>query len=261
MQNLLGSLVFSLAIYLTAAQASEAVTPGKWEPIFNGKNLDGWTPKIRGYALGDNFGDTFRVEDGVMKVVYDKYDKFNDRFGHIFYRERLTNYVLRVEYRFVGDQTPGGAGWAFRNSGIMLHCQAPETMAKDQDFPVSVEVQLLGGDGKTPRTTGNVCSPGTHIVMGGKLVTSHCNSSKSKTYHGDQWVAFEVEVQGGKVIRHKYEGETVLEYSQPQLDETDASARRLLEQGEPKMVESGYISLQSESHSVQFRKVELMRLP
>src|SRR6476620_12100516 len=118
-----------------------------WISLFNGKDLTGWTPKIKGYELGNNFGDTFRVENGVIKVAYDQYKQFDRKYGHIFYKDKFSHYRLRVEYRFVGEQCPGGEGWATRNSGVMLHCQPPETMDKDQDFPVSIEVQFLGGLG------------------------------------------------------------------------------------------------------------------
>ncbi len=245
---------------LCLAGPAETRASGEWIQLFNGKNLDGWTPKITGYQLGENFGNTFRVEDGVLKTAYDGYDQFRGRFGHLFYREPFSHYLLRVEYRFVGEQVAGGPGWAVRNSGIMIHGQSPESMEKDQDFPVSIEVQLLGGTGAGERPTANVCTPGTHIVMEGKLVTRHCNSSRSKTYHGDQWVTVEVEVRGNSVIRHIVNGETVFEYTQPQLDEGDNDARKLIEKGQNKMLSGGTISLQSESHPIEFRKVELKKL-
>ncbi len=227
--------------------------------LFNGKNLDGWKVKITGHELNDNYGNTFRVENGILKVSYDQYDKFDGKFGHLFFEDKFSHYILRLQYRFVGDQTPGGPGWAFRNSGIMLHCQSPESMAKDQSFPVSIEAQLLGGNGKDERSTGNVCTPGTHIVMDSQLVTSHCISSSSKTYHGDQWVTMEVEVNGNSIIRHIVNGQVVLEYERPQLDENDPDARKLIVNGE-KMLHEGYISLQAESHPVEFRKVEILPL-
>ena len=185
--------------------------------------------------------------------------KFDARYGHIFFREKFSHYRFRVEYRFVGEQTPGGAGWALRNSGIMLHCQSPESIRRDQDFPVSIEVQLLGGDGTHERSTANMCSPGTHIMMGGKLITQHCVNSRSKTFHGDQWVTAEVEVHGGGLIRHIVNGESVMEYEQPQLDEGDADARKLIKNGD-KLLREGYIALQSESHPVEFRKIEILPL-
>jgi len=230
-----------------------------WISLFNGKNLDGWKVKVKGHELGENFGNTFRVEDGVMKVSYDQYEKFEGRFGHIFHKDKFSHYILRLEYRFVGDQTPGGPGWAFRNSGIMMHCQSPESMRKDQDFPVSVEVQLLGGNGKDKRSTGNTCTPGTHIVMNDQLVTQHCINSRSKTYHGDQWVKIELEVHGNGLVKHTINGEVVMEYERPQLDEKDRDAKKLIV-GDDTMLSEGYISLQAESHPVEFRKIEIMPL-
>jgi len=233
-----------------------------WISLFNGKNLDGWKVKIAGYELNDNYGNTFRVENGILKVCYDKYDKFGKRFGHLFYKDKFSHYILRVEYRFVGKQVPGGPGWAFRNNGVMIHCQSPESMTKGQSFPVSIEAQILGGNGTDKRSTGSVCTPGTHIVMDGKLITRHCISSKSKTYHGDQWVTMEVEVHGNSLIRHIVNGEVVLEYEKPQLDEKDTDAKRLINKDKirDKMLREGYISLQAESHPIEFRKVEILLL-
>ena len=181
------ALAASAALATHRAPAGDEPAKGKWISLFDGKSLEGWTPKIKGYPAGENYADTFRVEDGVIKVSYNKYDKFDKKYGHLFYKTKC-EYKFRVEYRFVGKQCPGGEGWAIRNSGVMLHGQTPESMRKDQDFPVSIEVQFLGGDGKKPRTTANVCSPGTHIVMGGKLITQHCNNAKSKTYTDGEWV-------------------------------------------------------------------------
>ena len=153
----------------------------------------------------------------MLTVSYDKYDQFNNRFGHIFYKQKFSNYRIAVEYRFTGEQAPGGPAWAFRNSGIMIHCQPPETMKKDQDFPISIEVQLLGGRETGERTTANLCTPGTNVEMGGKLETRHCINSTSQTYRGDQWVRVEVEVHGGGVVRHIIDGKTVIEYEKPQI--------------------------------------------
>ncbi|MGE0376365.1 MAG: DUF1080 domain-containing protein [Planctomycetaceae bacterium] len=249
-------------ILLTAAaelSAERRPERGEWIALFNGQNLEGWTPKIQGYESGVNFGNTFRVEDGVLKVGYEAYDAFDRRFGHLFYKQPFSDYRLRVEYRFVGQQVPGGPGWAFRNSGIMVHGESPDSMAVDQDFPVSIEVQLLGGNGAEPRTTANLCTPGTNVVMDGELITRHCTNSSSATYHGDQWVTVEVEVRGHDVIRHMIDGVVVLEYQRPQLDDRDEHARSLAKDGNL-MLSGGTISLQSESHPVEFRRVELLPL-
>ena len=232
-------------------------TSDKWISLFNGKDLEGWTVKIKGYDLGENFGNTFRVEDGLMKVRYDQYDSLRGRYGHIFYKDTFSHYLIRVEYRFVGEQLAGGQGWAKRNSGIMIHGQIPETMEKDQDFPVSIEVQLLGGDSIGERSTANLCTPGTNVVMNGNLILDHCITSSSKTFRGDQWVTAEVEVHGSEVIRHMVNGEKVIEYNLPQLDERDKSYQKLLPADGNKILSRGSISLQSESHPIDFRKVEV----
>jgi hypothetical protein len=230
-----------------------------WIPLFNGKNLEGWTPKIKGHAAGENYADTFRVEDGILKVSYDKYDKFNEQFGHLFWKNKYSDYRVRVEYRFVGDQCAEGPGWATRNSGLMIHSQSAESMRKDQDFPVSIEVQLLGGLGRGERPTANLCTPGTHVVYKGKLWTDHCTNSKSKTYDGDQWVTLEVEVHGNGTIKHTIDGQTVIEYEKPQFDPGDNDARGLMKTDDP-MISEGYLCLQAESHPVEFRKVEILPL-
>jgi hypothetical protein len=165
-----------------------------------------------------------------------------------------------VEYRFVGEQVKNGPGWAFRNNGLMLHGQPASTMELDQDFPVSIEVQLLGGNGKDERTTMNLCTPGTNVVMDTTLIEQHCTTSKSKTYHGDQWVSVEVEVHGGKVIRHFVEGEEVMNYEQAQLDPRDKYYEKLLALYGDKIITKGTISLQAESHNTDFRKIELLVL-
>lgn len=249
----LGCLLLVLPIFQAAAADSS------WTPLFNGKDLTGWVPKFTGYELGENYKNTFRVEDGVLRVVYDGYSQFEGTFGHLFYTTPYSNYVLRLEYRFLGDQVEGGAGWALRNSGIMIHGQTPESMDVGQRFPVSIEVQLLGGDGESERSTGNLCTPGTHVVMDGKLVTAHCTTSRSKTYHGEQWVKAEVEVHGNGRIIHRINGETVLEYEQPQLDPGDADAKKLIH-GDDLMLQGGSISLQAESHPVEFRNIEIRSL-
>lgn len=253
-------LIISLLIFVTTvAFGQKQADKQEWKQLFNGKNLDGWDVKIRGYGLNDNYGNTFRVEDGKMVVRYDQYDDFKQKYGHMFYKGDFSYYRIAVEYRFVGEQAPKGEGWAWRNSGIMVHGQPAATMGKDQDFPASIEVQLLGGNEKK-RTTCNLCTPGTNVVMDGKLITQHCINSTSQTYNGDQWVRAEVVVLGDSLIQHFANGEKVLEYNKPQWGGGNVSGHdpALLVNG--KLLDHGSISLQSESHPVEFRKVELLEL-
>jgi hypothetical protein len=244
---------------LVLSTTCTAQTKG-WISLFNGKDLNDWKVKINGHPINENYQNTFRVEDQVMKVSYDGYKEWNERYGHIFYKNPFSAYVLVVEYRFTGDQIPGGPGWAFRNSGAMLHGQSPESMELNQDFPISLETQFLGGDGKSERTTLNLCTPGTNVQIGGKLFTPHCVNSSSKTYHGDQWVRAEILVLGDSLIQHRLEGKTVFEYTKPQIGGGNVANFNANLKIDGQALKEGYISLQSESHPVEFRKVELFDL-
>ncbi len=258
----------TLILAATLAIATHACTPSakeknddlQWIQLFNGKDLNDWTVKIAKHEVGENYANTFRVEDGLLKVRYDGYTDFDRQYGHIHYNTPYSAYLLRVEYRFTGEQAPGGEGWAWRNSGAMLHGQDPQTMLKDQDFPISIEGQLLGGDGTNDRTTSNLCTPGTNVVMNGELFTPHCINSSSKTYHGDQWVTAEFLVLADSVVHHILEGDTVLTYYKPQIGGGSVSNHDPAVKEDGKLLKSGYISLQSESHPIDFRKAELLDL-
>ena len=249
---------FLLSLFLLSLNVS-AQKKG-WINLFNGKDLKNWTIKIAKHELNDNYANTFRVENGLMKVRYDGYANFDKQYGHIFYKKPFSYYLLKVEYRFVGDQVNGGEGWALRNSGAMLHCQDPKTMLNDQDFPISIEGQLLGGDGVHERHTSNVCTPGTTIYLNDKLTMAHCLESNSKTYHGEQWVTAEFLVLGDSIIKHFVNKELVLEYTKPQIGGGSVTNYDPKVKVDGKPLTGGYISLQSESHPIDFRKVELFDL-
>jgi hypothetical protein len=225
-----------------------------WEKIFNGKDLDGWVVKLAHHEVGDNFGETFRVRDGVLAVSYDKYPDFGERFGHLFYRRKLSQFRLKLEYRFVGEQMKGGPSYAKLNSGVMFHSQAPESILKEQNWPVSVEAQFLAGG----RTTMNVCTPGTEIFQKGVMVKPHCLNSSSKVFGNDEWVKVELEVLGHGRVRHWVNGEMVLEYEQSTVGGGVALGFDPKYKVDGTKLESGYIGLQSESQPVEFRNVELL---
>lgn len=258
-------IVLLLAVAITAVSCASISNTKKsdelqWESLFNGKDLNDWVVKINKHEVNDNFANTFRVEDGLLTVSYDGYENFDEKYGHIAYKKPYSYYLLRIEYRFHGDQVAGGPGWAFRNSGAMLHGQDPFTMLKNQDFPISVEGQFLGGDGTNERSTSNLCTPGTNVVLDGELYTPHCVNSSSETFHGDQWVQAEFLVLGDSIVHHIVEGDTVLTYEKPQIGGggVDFFDEKVKEDG--KLLSSGYIYLQSESHPVDFRKVEILDL-
>ena len=235
--------------------------------IFNGKDLTGWTPKFAGEELGHNYKDTFVVEDGIMRVTYDNYDTFDGKFGHIFYEKPYSHYILRLDYRFLDGHCKGAPGYTWINSGVMLHSQSAESMSFDQEFPSSIEAQMLGlpEGNKRKRTTANVCTPGTHVFFNGKLDRRHCISSSSKTFYGDQWIALEMEVHGHEKMIFRVNGEEVFLLEKPQLDASDKrddfATKKLIEarDGEARLSD-GYIALQAEGAPLEFRKIRIKQL-
>jgi hypothetical protein len=252
-----------VATTIAACHSAHTVQSGKegWVSLFNGRDINDWMVKINHHEVGDNFGNTFRVEDGMIKVRYDQYGAYNEQFGHLYYKTPFSYYHLVVEYRFTGEWKKDAPSYTLLNSGIMFHSQDPRTMPKEQDWPISVEFQLLAGlgDGK-PRTTGNMCSPGTHIVYNGQLDKRHCINSTSKTYDGDQWVRAELIVLGDSLITHIINGDTVMQYSKPQIGGEVVNNYDPKMKQDGKILSSGFIALQSEGQPVDFRKVEIKDL-
>ncbi len=272
------NLIFLALLFIsiaTSAQNNSTSKEKEWISLFNGTDLTGWIIKIADQEINHNLNKTFVVEDSMIRIRYNKYDEFNDAFGHMYYETPYSDYVLAFDYRFVGEQLKGGASWNVRNSGIMLHSQSAESNEYGQDFPVSIELQLLGGLNKGERTTANVCTPGTAVEMDGKINYKHCINSTSKTYHGDQWVHCEAIVKGGESMTFIVEGDTVLNFQHPQIGggfisnnnpepdwgkfgvERDANDW-ISKSGT--VLTSGYISLQAESHPIDFKNIMLLDL-
>lgn len=251
-----------MGVFLAGCATKNGSEAG-WRPLFDGKTLTGWTPKIRGYALGENTLDTFKAENGVLRVSYEKYDRFGERYGHLFYKAPFKSFRLKLEYRFI-DGTPADTpAWAQANNGVMIFAQDPATMAIGDSFPVSVEAQILGpAEGQT-RTNGNVCSPGTNIVMDGKLVTEHCINSKVPAAPNGSWVRFEIDAAPDGSVTEKQNGVTTITWSDPQLDPEGrmANSKPLVAAAGGKLaLGGGYIALQSEGAPIEFRNIEIMEL-
>ncbi len=251
----------SILILAACAGVKNRTAEQDWISLFNGKDLSDWIVKIHHHEVGDNYGNTFRVKDGVIQVRYDQYDKFNDRFGHLYFQEVFSYYHLSLEYRFVGRWRSDAPVYTLKNSGVMFHAQDPRTIPREQDWPISVEMQFLAGlgDGK-PRPTGNMCSPGTDVVFQGKIDPRHCIDSSSKTYEGEQWVKAEIIVLGDSLITHIINGDTVLQYSKPQIGGGVVNRFEPAMKQDGKPLRSGYIALQSEGQEIDFRNIKLRKL-
>jgi len=254
------ALVLLILVCSSCQDRGEDPNKEEWIALFDGENYGDWTPKFKGAELGVNYNNRFIYMDSLISVRYAKTDTFNGNFGHLFYKKKFSHYKLRAKYRFVGEQMTNGPEWAIRNNGLMLHCQDPESMGLNQDFPISLELQLLGGYDNQERTTANLCTPGTNVVKGDTLFTPHCINSTSKTYPGDQWVTVEALVLGDSLVQHMMEGEVVLEFKKPTVGGGNVDGYKESAFQEGKALSEGFISIQAETAPIDFKSIELLNL-
>ena len=253
------ALAFSFAAP-AFAEAAETSSDTGWVPLFDGRTLDGWTPKFAQHAIGVNYLDTFRVEDGIIKVSYDKYRVFDQQFGHLYTNVAYSHYVIRLEYLITGRKMADAPSWTGFNSGVMLHSQSPLSMTVEQLWPVSLEGQFLVQGTSAGKQTGNVCTPGTHVEVNGRLTTAHIVDSSGPLPAPDEWVPFDAEVRGHQENIYRVNVVEVLRYTHPRLDESDPDAQRLLAAGADPRIGFGHIALQAEGQPVWFRNIELRPL-
>ena len=250
-------IAISTSIFFLRCHAQSKVgKDADWKTLFNGRDINDWFVKIHHHAFNANFGNTFRVEDSIIKVRYDRYGDFNNQFGHLYYKTPFSWFHLKLEYRFTGELQKGAPSYTLRNSGVMFHSQDPRSMPKSRiglsqwrcSFSEDSEME-------SPRPTGNMCSPGTDIVYQGQIAKSHCINSSSKTYDGDQWVTAELIVLGDSLVTHVINGDTVLQYSKPQIGGGVVNRYDPKLKQDGKLLSSGFIALQSEGQPIDFRNI------
>lgn len=251
---------YLIALALLASSHTHAADD-EWTSLFNGKNLTGWTIKIAKHPLGENFNNTFRVENGIIKAEFDQYETFDMQFGHLYSNHTYSNYILRLDFKLLpATPLPDAPSWTALNSGVMLHAQSPLTQTLDQGFPVSIEGQFLAENTTAGTQNGNVVTPGTHIDYNGKFTDVHIVDSTAPLPATDQWVTFEAEVHGHDEIIYRVDGEEVLRFQHPILDPSDPDAKRLIEMGSNIKLNHGHIALQAEGHPVWFRNIQIKPL-
>ncbi|HMK18992.1 MAG TPA: DUF1080 domain-containing protein [Chitinophagaceae bacterium] len=264
-------LIFMVCQSCNSNDGRKETSKEDWESLFNGKDLTGWDIKIKDHPLNENYKNTFRIEDSMIRVVYSDYKKFADQFGHLYTHKPYSYYKLKLQYRFVGDHLADAPAWADRNSGVMLHSQSAQSVNLNQNFPVSLEFQFLCGNGKDTVSTGNVCTPGTFITYDGKTFLGHIQNSNSKTYLKNEWIDAEAEVYGDSLIRHIINGDTVLTYTNTMIGEGFVSKTNnwtwanitdslfwINKTNTP--LREGHIALQAESQPIDFRRIEILDL-
>lgn len=267
-----------LTALLGASPALAGPSDSAWVSMFNKYDTSlatNWDFKITTRAMNVDPLNTFRWavvgSDTVLEVNVSGYTNFNGMFGHIGYKIRPFNYfVVRVEHQFYGSQAPGNPGsWAVQNNGIMHHSQSVASMSLNQNFPVSMEAQLLGpgNTGADNNSSMNLCTPGTSyytVATGGTRNDTHCNTAVTKDRAqalAPNWAWAKVEAYSDSLIRYYFKDSLVLTYYRPVQyngDNQVSNPSINITTGTP--IKGGYILLQSESHGTRFRRVEVLNL-
>lgn len=230
-----------------------ATSTDGWVNLFNGKDLTGWVPLIHKSKVGENYMDTFRADsvNKVIRIAYDKYpnQSFDGRIGNLYYNKRLTNYRVRVTYRFIEPQAKNPVSWGRNNSALMIFAVDPYTITGDPQLPPMIELQLLGSPSAGGTTSPNYCD------LGGMSMQQHSarcgnNGSGKAPNPANQWTTVEAEVHVTGVTK-------VFQLPDTTNPAQTMSGPRYMNQA----VTGGFVALQSESQPIEFKDILLKELP
>jgi hypothetical protein len=248
----------------TTAKVNAGPNDSDWVAMFNGKDLKDWEMHFTGHPLDSNYNNTFRVDSGYLLVDYSQYKgnwaaAYGTPWGHLGYKQRsFSYYLLRAEYQAWGKQVAGGPSWAVENNGLMLHSQKVSTMGVNQDYPISIESQLLGGGNGT--STMNVCTPGSaiHLQPTGAVDAAHCLNAKAINKKVE-WMKVSALVLGDSIIRNYVRDTLVFTYYHPVQMAGAVIGNTVPIKDNTPMVD-GYITIQAESAPYRFKKIEILDL-
>jgi hypothetical protein len=92
------------------------------------------------------------------------------------------------------------------------------------------------------------------------MFPGHCINSTSETYDWDQWVSAELIVYGDSLVIHLVNGDTVLQYTKPQIGGEVATGFDPAIKIDGKPLTEGYIGLQAEGQGVEFKDIKIRKL-
>ncbi len=260
--------------------------------------LSDWTPKIQGHAAGENPYNSFsygETSDGQPRlIVTDTVSNTSSYgYGHLFYKTAYSDYIVRAKYHFPTKESfAGGAGsWTIQNNGLMLHCQSAASMDKGQDYPKSIENQLIGywsyGDGSPPNTTtSNLCLVNTSVNYHGQWYSDgtghHCTQSK---FHSLAYDSSTTPAKGANSTNATWPGKDIWEYAMDRVIDSTSMTFYMRSRpdtawdsvlgvtqirlgltntssgpGSTTALGSGYISIQMEGTSTEFASIEVLNL-
>jgi len=242
-----------------------ATSSDGWVNLFNGKDLTGWTPLIHLSKVGVNTDSTFRpdLENNGIRVSYDKltgsFGGDQCKCGLLYYNKPLTNYRIRVTYRFFDPTVSNAPSWGKNNSGLMIFGIDPTKVTGDPIYPPIIEIQILGTPSGGGSTNANECEmrqfvnptvTATHTGTCGNNKDSKAPGSGKTAPAAGVWTTLEADVHitgDTKVYQWPDTTNAVLIMSKPMYG-TQA-------------VTSGYLAIQSEGQPIVFKDILLKELP
>ena len=118
MYKLLGAVALLSLFCAGAAVAAEPIVPEVPIALFNGKNLDGWYPYLKGHGKGENPGSVVSVEDGMLHIA-------GDERGCLSTEKAYANYRMVVEFKW-GEQGYGDREGKALDCGFQIHATGEE---------------------------------------------------------------------------------------------------------------------------------------
>lgn len=212
--------MIALAFLLTFAGTAGAQS---FKPLFNGKNLDGWSSFLKQKGKNNDPDTVFSVQDGLLRIT-------GKEFGYIVTDRIFSNFHLVLEFKWGEKKYPPREN-RVRDNGILYH-----VVVDDKVWPRSIECQVQEGDCGDFWLIDSVT-----IVIDGVRTASTKNTRAIKKKDNEkpsgEWNRLEIISKDGHCV-HIMNGVVVNEG-------TDASLR------------SGKILIQSEGAEIYYRKIEI----
>lgn len=113
---------------------------GEWTPLFNGRDLDGWTTTIADLEPGNDPQRYVQVKHGEVHMYPDVEEGTKVPFGVITHERGFSRFQFRFEYRWLGKRFPPRAD-KLRDAGVIYHVKDISKI-----WPAGVECQVQEGD-------------------------------------------------------------------------------------------------------------------
>ncbi len=216
-----------------------ACAPRHEEPkvvnLFNGIDLTGWHWDVPAMDNDPEARNPFIARNGLLVSL-------GTPGGHLITDSVYQDYRLVAEYRFAAE--PG-------NCGVLVHASTPRRLY--DMFPQSIEVQMMhenagdfwciGENIEVPDMEKRRPRKDPDQAFGGDATDARriVNLTDGSEKPLGEWNTMEIECKGDEIIVH--------------VNGT------LVNHGSKSTATSGKIALQAEGSEVEFRKVELTRIP